>query len=338
MSIAICTSAQRTLACPTRVTGRGLFFGKETTVNLKPGPPDSGFVFVRVDVDPPVEIAALAEHVAHRPRWTTLAAPGAPSVVVESVEHCLAGLAGSGVNNARIEIDSAELPAGDGSASQYAHAIQEVGLRDQSTATKPIAVHEPIVITDGDASIAALPTVGPLELRFELAYDAPAILKRQMFVFHPGEDDFVRELAPARTFALAHEARALVEQGLCVHLSPGDALVIGDDGPIKNHFRFPNEPARHKTLDLLGDLTLAGRPIIARIVASRSGHALNQRLAKALRGLAPPDNQVSDPTLRVGRSADYARPPASLPYGAGGQDSGVQGESQGGLDQEPHDQ
>lgn len=282
-------NAQCTLAEPVAIHGKGLFLGKPATATVKPAPPDSGVVFVRTDLDPPAEIPALIDNIVGRPRWTALRAPDRrDDAVVETVEHCLAALAGLGVDNARIEIDAPELPAGDGSASPFAEAILKAGVAQQTAARTPLVVDEPIVISDDGASVAALPAHDGPELLFELAFDNHPALRRQLFAFRPGVDDFARELAPARTFALAEEARILVEQGLCAHLTPRDALVIGEEGPIENGFRYPDEPARHKTLDLLGDLALVGRPVLARIVASKSGHALNQRLARALRDLAPP--------------------------------------------------
>ncbi|RMD65568.1 MAG: UDP-3-O-[3-hydroxymyristoyl] N-acetylglucosamine deacetylase [Planctomycetota bacterium] len=285
--------AQRTLAAPATVAGKGLFFGQASTATLKPAPPDSGIRFVRVDRDPPIEIPAVAERVVDRPRWSALAAAEDPETTVEVVEHCLAALAGLGVDNAVVEVNNRELPAGDGSAKPFAEAILEAGLVEQPAPRRPIVVDDPIVLREGDATIAALPCApGRCDLFFELDYSDNhnnANLGRQLFAFALHRDDFARDLAPARTFALETEAKTLLNNGLCTHLQPADALVIGADGPIDNNYRYPDEPARHKTLDLLGDLALAGRPVHARIVAFRSGHTLNQQLARALRELTPPD-------------------------------------------------
>lgn len=282
---------QRTLAKPATVQGPGLFHGEDATAVIRPAPPDTGLRFVRVDRDAPVEIPALAERVVDRPRWSALAAAEDPETTVEVVEHCLAALAGLGVDNAVVEVDRRELPAGDGSALPYVEAILEAGLVEQPAPRRPIVVEEPIALRAGDAAIAALPLDEPgrCELLFELDYThSDAALGRQLFAFTLGRDDFVGQLAPARTFALESEARSLQRNGLCTHLQPAEALVIGADGPIANTYRYPDEPVRHKTLDLLGDLALVGRPVQGRIVANRSGHALNQQLAQALRELAPP--------------------------------------------------
>lgn len=249
-------------------------------MTIRPAEAGEGVRFVRTDLPGLPEIPALVEHVVPRPRRTALQAGEA---VVETVEHCLSALAGLGVDNARIEIDAPETPAVDGSASPFVAAIQNAGLVEQDEERNPLVVREPIMIREGDATIAAFPNAGAcMDLLFDLDYGGRGPIGRQIHAFTLESQSYVEKIAPARTFALLEEAESMREHGLCAHLTPRDMLVLGDAGPIDNALRFDDEPVRHKLLDLIGDLSLVGRPVHARIVASRSGHALNHRLAQAM--------------------------------------------------------
>jgi UDP-3-O-[3-hydroxymyristoyl] N-acetylglucosamine deacetylase/3-hydroxyacyl-[acyl-carrier-protein] dehydratase len=159
--------------------------------------------------------------------------------------------------------------------------LVDAGYEQQDALIEPLVITKPVQVQNGDATLAALP--GPTD-RLEIVYEfeAAAPLGRQVFSFHVGDDDFLTQLAPARTFSMEAEARELQARGLGKHLSPRDVLVISKDGPIDNEFRFPNECARHKVLDLLGDLYLVGRPLRGRLVAHKSGHELNHQLARRL--------------------------------------------------------
>lgn len=301
---------QRTLARPVSVSGVGLFTAQRATASIHPAEPDSGIVFRRTDLPGVPSAPARIEHVIDRPRRTALRAPGAPSesteALVETVEHILSALAGLGVDNARIDLDGPEVPIGDGSARLFADAIADAGLVEQDADRRPIVVTEPITVRAthtgdaGEAVIVALPSDAPtLELLYDLDYGASSPLGRQVAAFTlslagPSPSGatisngtlssapYLTNIAPARTFAMLAEAEAMRQRGLFTHLKPSDMLVIGPEGPIDNTLRFADEPVRHKLLDLLGDLYLAGRPIQGKIIASRSGHALNQQLVRAL--------------------------------------------------------
>jgi UDP-3-O-[3-hydroxymyristoyl] N-acetylglucosamine deacetylase/3-hydroxyacyl-[acyl-carrier-protein] dehydratase len=216
------------------------------------------------------------------------------SLYVETVEHCLAALSGLGINNATVKLTggaTGEIPGGDGSSQIFVDAIRDAGIVEQDAVVEPLVIKKPIQVSTGEATLAALP--GPTD-HLEIIYDFEAgpPLGRQTISFHlglpngngstNGFDDFVSQLAPARTFVFEHEAAELRARGLGKHLSPRDLLVIAPDGPIENSFRFPDECARHKVLDLIGDLYLVGRPIYGRLVAHKSGHHLNHLLAKKL--------------------------------------------------------
>ncbi|TVQ32869.1 MAG: UDP-3-O-[3-hydroxymyristoyl] N-acetylglucosamine deacetylase [Phycisphaeraceae bacterium] len=272
---------QRTLAGDgAPLSGQGLFGGKPSTATLKPAPAGHGVVFVRVDLPGSPRVEARTDLVIERPRRTTLKKG---DVTVEMVEHCMSALSGLGVDNAVVELDGSELPAFDGSSQRYVEAIQAAGVRELEVKRRPIVITEPIVIRDGKASIAALPgTADALDLMYELDYGADSTLQRQVHAFTADPKRYAEQIAPARTYALFEEARRFRERGMFGHLTPRDILVIGDDGPIDNKLRFDDEPVRHKVLDLLGDLSLIGRPVQGRIIASRSGHAMNHRMAREL--------------------------------------------------------
>ena len=273
---------QHTVAGPVCVEGRGLYSGIESTLTIEPAGIDHGIVFERVDLDPPVRIPAIVAHSINRPRRSALAAG---EVVIETVEHCLSALSGMGVDNALLKVDAMEVPLGDGSAEPFLQAIEAAGLVAQEAPQPAIKITSPLIFEEGEAMIAAFPSTAPgLHVVYELDYGQSSDrIQKQTFGFHLTPESYRLEVAPARTYSLSEEAQALQSSGLCAHLSPSEVLVIGPDGPIDNAWRFEDEPVRHKVLDIIGDLSLVGAPIHGRIVAARSGHSLNRRMAAALR-------------------------------------------------------
>ncbi|MCB9838365.1 MAG: UDP-3-O-[3-hydroxymyristoyl] N-acetylglucosamine deacetylase [Phycisphaeraceae bacterium] len=272
---------QRTLRSPASVTGRGLFTGLPVTATLRPAPADSGVQFRRTDLEGTEPIPATVEYLIDTPRHTSLKLGDA---VVETVEHCLSAIAGLGVDNVLVELSNRETPCGDGSALPFVEAIQAAGLEEQDAPRRSLTLTEPVTVRDGDAMIAALPNTGAgLDLLYDLDYGDHNPIGRQLQVFALEDDSpYIKDIAPARTFALLEEAEAMRERGMFSHLSPKDMLVLGENGPIDNTLRFTDEPARHKLLDMIGDLSLIGRRLNARIVARKSGHALNHRLAREI--------------------------------------------------------
>jgi UDP-3-O-[3-hydroxymyristoyl] N-acetylglucosamine deacetylase/3-hydroxyacyl-[acyl-carrier-protein] dehydratase len=274
-------TCQHTIRESVTISGRGLMLGEEAVVTIDPAEVGHGIVFERIDLDPPVRIPALIEYAIERDRRTTLQRDGAS---VETVEHCLSALSGLGIDNALLRVTGPELPLGDGSALPWLEPLQAVGLQAQDAERTLLKVIRPIVIEDNGAMIAAFPCEHrTTQLLYELDYGNKSDrIDSQAFAFSLGDDDYATALASARTYSLEEEAQSLWDQGLCRHLSPRDALVIGPDGPIDNAFRFSNEPVRHKVLDMLGDLYLAGGEIQGRFVASRSGHTLNRRMCQRI--------------------------------------------------------
>jgi UDP-3-O-[3-hydroxymyristoyl] N-acetylglucosamine deacetylase / 3-hydroxyacyl-[acyl-carrier-protein] dehydratase len=275
------TPHQRTISREVSVAGPGLFSGETATLTFAPAAEGSGITFIREQDDKVATIPAHVSNVLKRPRRTCLRNG---TLFIETVEHCMAALAGMQIDNATVRLaggHSGEIPGGDGSSMSFVEAIQEAGIVEQEAEQKPLIIKKPIQVSMGDATLAALP--GPTD-RLEVFYDFEAgpPIGRQTVRFSLGDDDFASQLAPARTFVFEDEARELHARGIGKHLSPKDLLVIGGDGPIDNVFRFPDECARHKALDLIGDLYLVGRPIRGRLIAHKSGHELNHQLARKL--------------------------------------------------------
>lgn len=275
------SSRQHTLSREASVVGAGLFSGEPVTLTFAPAAPHAGITFVREQDGKVATIQAHVSNVLKRPRRTCLKNG---TLFVETVEHCLAALSGMNVDNAIVRVSGGkvgELPGGDGSGQPFVEAIQSAGVVEQDAAREPLVIRKPVQVTLDGATLAALP--GPadhLDILYE--FEAPAPIGRQVVSFRLGDDDFAGQLAPARTFVFEHEARELRARGMGAHLTPKDLLVIAPDGPVDNAFRFADECARHKALDLIGDLMLVGRPIRGRVVAYKSGHALNHMLARKL--------------------------------------------------------
>jgi len=271
---------QKTIQNDAKMTGKGLFSGKDAKVVFRPGPVDTGVVFVRIDTPEPVRIESIAPNVAERSRRTTLKKG---SVSIETVEHCLAAVSALDIDNLIIEISGAEMPAPDCSCAEYFKVLKRSGVVEQDRDRKEFIITEPISITAGDSAIYALSYSGDaLSVTYDLDYSGHTGIGRQIYGCRVTPESFEKNLAPARTFLLEAEAKQFQSRGMGTHLSPRDILVIGSDGPIKNSYRYENECVRHKIADLIGDLMLAGRAIRGRIVAYRSGHSLNQQLAMKL--------------------------------------------------------
>ena len=306
------STRQHTLAAAVTIEGKGLLLGEDAKVVIEPAEVDAGIVFERSDLDPPVRIPALVDNVAPRARRTTLKSGEA---TIETVEHCMSALAGLGIDNALIRISGPEMPGGDGSARPFLQPIVDAGgVVEQDGERRSFVLREPIVIDDGDAMIAAIPHEGDgMRVVFDLDYGAHGNrIKRQVLNWDTASGNYPDDLASARTYSLHEEAQALWQRGIGRHLTPKDVLVIGDDGPIDNSYRFKDEPVRHKVLDALGDLYLVGCPVRCRVLAFRSGHGLNRRLGLRIREqMAAADRQFS---LQHGQVIDVRSILKTLPH------------------------
>jgi UDP-3-O-[3-hydroxymyristoyl] N-acetylglucosamine deacetylase/3-hydroxyacyl-[acyl-carrier-protein] dehydratase len=187
------------------------------------------------------------------------------------------------IDNVVVEVDGLELPAPDCSCAEYFKVLKNAGVVEQQVSRKEFVISEPVSIVSGDASIYALPySDDGLNIIYDLDYSGHTGIGRQIYSCQLTPESFEKNLAPARTFLLEAEAKQFRAHGVGTHIGPRDILVINSDGPIKNSFKFPNECARHKIVDLIGDLALVGRAVKGRIVAYKSGHSLNQQLVRKL--------------------------------------------------------
>jgi UDP-3-O-[3-hydroxymyristoyl] N-acetylglucosamine deacetylase len=261
------------------LSGIGLHLGQHATVKVMPALPGSGRYFVRVDLPDAPRIAAQIAAVGE----TTLSTELRTGVAkVRTVEHLLASLVASGIDDARIEIDAEELPLLDGSAQNWCEAIAQAGIQVQQNqpVQGPITPQEAIWIRDGDCFVAALPAT---QTRFTYGIDFPyQAIGNQWHSWNPTEQDFATEIAPARTFGFAEQIEQLQQAGLIKGGNLQNALVCSHQGWINPPLRFTNEPARHKLLDLVGDLSLLGQLPTAHIIAYKASHKLHTQLAKKL--------------------------------------------------------
>lgn len=271
---------QQTLAGEAVASGVGLHLGQQTTVRLLPAEPGEGRYFVRTDLADSSRIAATVANVIKTQLSTEL---GVGAAQVRTVEHLLSALVAAGVDNVRIEIDGPELPLLDGSALEWAAAIATVGTHAQSVVKAPqLTIKQPVSVQFEDALVTAFPSS---ELRFTYGIDFDlAAIGNQWHSWAAGSmtTSFAADIAPARTFGLAHQIDYLRAQGLIKGGSLENALVCGEQGWLNPPLRFDNEPARHKLLDLIGDLSLLGDIPTAHYVAYKASHGLHVALAKKL--------------------------------------------------------
>lgn len=285
----IAPRSQITLSQRAQVTGRGYWTGKEISVEFRPAPINTGLVFVRDDLTasdgtaPRIPLTVAHQTAAQRRTVLSADVNDTNSPTVEMVEHIAAALMGLGVDNCEIGVTGSEMPGLDGSALEFVAVIDMAGFTKQDALVEPLVITQPVRCTDGNKWIEARPPMGDtLSIEYNLDYGSESPIRSQWLVADVNPATFRHDLAAARTFLLKPEADALRAQGLGSHVTPQDLLIFGTDGPIDNALRFADECVRHKTLDVVGDLALAGRPIIGHIVACRSGHRLNADLVRAL--------------------------------------------------------
>lgn len=269
---------QKTILKEVIFSGIGLHTGNKANVTLKPADPDTGIIFVRLDLPNKPEIKAGIKSLAsaeNSPRRTTIENNGAQ---VQTIEHLMAALSGAGICNLRVELDNNEIPGLDGSSLDYLEIFNQAGIKEQDKKRDYFAIKEPIIIEEDKASIIALPA---LDFKISYTLDYSLVARKTEFVelSFTSPEIFAKEIAPARTFCLESEANELRRNGLGLGANYENTLVLANDGSvIKNKVRFSDEFVRHKVLDLIGDLYLLGFGLKAHIVALKSGHYLNLKL------------------------------------------------------------
>jgi UDP-3-O-[3-hydroxymyristoyl] N-acetylglucosamine deacetylase/3-hydroxyacyl-[acyl-carrier-protein] dehydratase len=273
---------QQTISNPVEITGRGLFTGEPSVMRFEPAPADTGIVFVRKDQSPPVEIPARVQNVAKRLRRTSLRNG---TVQIETIEHCMSALAGMGIDNAFVQLDAGEVPAMDGSCLPFVERIRDAGLVELDKPRQVLRIPETIRVAEGHSYVMAAPPSDEdeaLEIIYDLDYGPKGHIGEQVFKIRLTRENFEEQIAGARTFVLKEEADQFRAAGLGTHLTYQDILVFGEDGPIENTLRFPDECVRHKILDLIGDLYLSGRFLVGQVFARQSGHSLNHELVRQI--------------------------------------------------------
>ncbi|MEO2099590.1 MAG: bifunctional UDP-3-O-[3-hydroxymyristoyl] N-acetylglucosamine deacetylase/3-hydroxyacyl-ACP dehydratase [Flavobacteriaceae bacterium] len=315
---------QTTLANEINLNGIGLHSGKKINVTLKPAEEDRGFLFIRTDLNPPVEIPALSNYVTKTDRGTTLSKG---DIEIQTTEHLLAALVGCSVNNCIIEINGAEIPIMDGSSKHFTEAIEKIGIKELDAMQEVFVVQENIQIKD-ETTGSELMIIPAETTSFTVMIDFNTqVLGTQNAVLNDIKD-FPKEIASSRTFSFLHELEALLDHNLIKGGDLNNAIVyvnkplakanmdrlkkafnkkdiaVKKNGILDNlTLNHPNEAARHKLLDVVGDLALAGMPIQGRIIATKPGHKINTDFAKHLSNLIKATRKSNAPVI------DLSKPP-----------------------------
>jgi UDP-3-O-[3-hydroxymyristoyl] N-acetylglucosamine deacetylase len=266
---------ENTISSPIEFAGVGLHSGAPVRMRLLPAPAGSGVVFRRTDLDG-FEIPATGRNVAKVSYATSLMRQG---VLISTTEHLLSALLGSGVDNVLVELDNLELPILDGSALPYTEAFSEVGLKPQRRRREYLRILKSVEVREGDKFIGVYPGDG-----YSVSYkiDFPAPIGRQGYTVDLATGAYEREIAPARTFGWREDEKKLRDMGLIRGATEESVIILSRHGVLNGDLRFPDEFARHKVLDLIGDLALAGHHILGHVVAERAGHAMHTALVSRL--------------------------------------------------------
>lgn len=275
---------EHTIAVSCEVSGRGYWSGRIVRVAFHPAAMGTGIRLVRSDLQSHPGCIASVDHREDASLRTNLVCGAAK---FQMVEHLLAALAALEIDNCLVEIDAEELPGLDGSSRGFVQRLRRAGLIVQARSRPQLVIRDRYRIGSPSGWVEAAPSqAGERYFEYQLSFDDDTPIKPQAFGIELTPDRFVREVAPARTFVTEAQAQQIRSSGLASHVTNQDLLVIGKSGPIENHYRFTNECARHKTLDLIGDLALVGAELIGRFTSFRGGHNLNGRMAQQLSKLA----------------------------------------------------
>jgi UDP-3-O-[3-hydroxymyristoyl] N-acetylglucosamine deacetylase len=271
--------AQRTIEREVRTMGIGLHSGRSVEIQLAPAPEDAGIVFERVDLDPPERFESSPFVVGDTRLASTLASARGR---VSTVEHLMSACAGLGIDNLTVRLRGEETPILDGSAAPFVYLLASAGVREQGAPKRFWRCVKRVEVDEGDKRVSMSPHEG-VSLSVQIAFEHPALRGEAVAEFDMGTESFARKIAPARTFGFTEEVEALREIGLARGGSLSNAIVL-DEERIVNHggLRIDEEFARHKLLDALGDLRLAGRQILGRYEGYKPGHGLNNKLLRAL--------------------------------------------------------
>jgi UDP-3-O-[3-hydroxymyristoyl] N-acetylglucosamine deacetylase/3-hydroxyacyl-[acyl-carrier-protein] dehydratase len=271
---------QKTIKNPVTLSGIGLHTGKAVSMTIKPAKENEGISFVRVDLPGKQPVKVTSSNAVMDENVTRCTAVEYQGVRIYTIEHLMAALNGLGIDNASIEINAEELPGMDGSSLEFLKALEQSGSTEQQADKNIFAIQEPIVVANKTSTIVIVPH-DQLNVSYTLNYDHP-LLRSQFFSQSIDASSFSKELAGARTFCLESEVNEIKAHGLAKGANYQNTLVISAQGPLENTLRFPDECARHKVLDIVGDLFLLGYPVKGAVYATKSGHALNRTLVKKI--------------------------------------------------------
>ena len=268
---------QTTLGQTNELSGIGLHTGVDVSLKLKPAPENTGYIFVRTDLDN-FEIPASVEYISHCSYATTLLRRG---VLLSTCEHLLSALRGAGVDNCFIELDNIEIPIMDGSSEHFIELIEKVGIAQQNAPRHYLKILEKVEFVQGDRKMSVEPSD---KFEIECLIDFPhPFINRQSFHFELKNGSFGREIASARTFGFTAEIEMLRKANLALGGSLDNAIVLTPDGMLnENPLRFTDEFVRHKILDIIGDFALLGMPVLGKITAEKSGHSVHASLMSKL--------------------------------------------------------
>ena len=271
---------QRTIQKEVSLNGTGLHTASKTKITFKPAQAGFGINFIRVDLaDKPV-IKTNIDNIFLSSSMSRRTSLGKEGSEIQTIEHLMAALSGLGIDNLNIEIDNKEVPGMDGSSVKFTEALESAGIVEQDAERQYFILKEPIYVEEGSSSIVALPSPD-FKISYTLDYSHP-MLKTEFLERVITPELFTADIAPARTFCLENEAGELQRQGFGQGANYDNTLVVGEKGVIENKLRFNDEFVRHKMLDLMGDLYLAGSPIKAHIIAVKSGHSLNLKIVQKI--------------------------------------------------------
>lgn len=272
------TRASYTLSDSLNFSGMGVFTGQKSSITLHPAKENHGVVFRRIDLDGQPLIPAKCDYLKGTARCTILEKDG---IHIQTVEHLLSALRAYCIDNVLIDIDGSEPPIMDGSSKAFCEGFEKVGLK-QVGEIEDYLLQTPVALSDKDMHIVALPSE-ELKVSYTLAYEGHPMLSSQFHEFICSKEGYIEQIAPCRTFVLYEEVKKLIEMGLIKGANLDHGVVVDGDKVLnEDGKRFENEMARHKILDLIGDLSLTKKPVIAHFIAVKSGHFLNTTLAKKI--------------------------------------------------------
>jgi UDP-3-O-[3-hydroxymyristoyl] N-acetylglucosamine deacetylase len=300
---------QQTLANSVSCAGVGLHSGQPVTLTLRPAAPNTGVVFVNRNGKDGASLAASIEHLVPTELCTAISGNG---FQVKTIEHILAALAGLDIDNVYVEVDAGEAPVMDGSAAHFVRLIRSAGIVPQNRRQPYLKITRPLEVMDGARRVRIEPS-STTKISYSIHYNHP-LIQTQTYLYEHSVHAFEREIADARTFGFLQEVEALWARGLGQGGSLDNTIILSQDGILnESGLRFANEFVRHKILDLIGDFSLLGVPLIGHLMAERSGHAMHTRLVQQI--LNHPDSWVllnGDDTVTV----PEPRPVMALPRSA----------------------